>query len=447
MRDLVIIGAGPGGFDTAIFAKEQGLDVVLIEKHKVGGTCLNYGCIPTKALYHNAKKLKDIKTLDVFGIQVEQYHVDYDIIKARKEEIVSNQIKNILTTINKLKIDLIEGEATIKDPHTVVVNGEEIQTKNIIIATGSSPKILPFEGNDLEVVKNSKDILDLKVFPKKMVVVGAGVIGSEMASIFNQFDCEVSLVEYQDEILPPLDEEIKKRARNLYKRSGIEIYTSSSLVKVEKRDNSYYAIIKDKKDRLTEIETDFVLISTGRKPNFGNIDLDRLGVEYTSMGIKVTDNFETNIPNIYAIGDVTGLLMLAHKATYDGYKVVSHILGKDMKINFNQVPSVVFTLPEIATVGVNESELEGTNYQKNKFMFKTNAKAQCLNETDGFVKMLVDENGILVGCHIIGPHASDLIHEVTSVMYTKMTINEYKNIIHAHPTISEVVGECIKGFH
>ncbi len=446
MRDLVIIGAGPGGFDTAIFAKENGLDVVLIEKHKVGGTCLNYGCIPTKALYHNAKTIKNMKSLDVFGVNVENYNVDYDIIKQRKEKIVESQIKNILTTIKKLKIDLLEGEAQIIDKNTVLINGEKIKTKNIIIATGSSPKQLPFEGNDLEVVHNSKDILSLDLFPKKMVVVGAGVIGSEMASIFNQFDCEVTLVEYQDEILPPLDNEIKKRARNLYKRNGINIYTKSSLSKVVKKGDKYYAIINSKGKEL-DIETDYVLVSTGRKPNFGNLKLDELGIKYSNLGIEVNTNFETNIPNIYAIGDVTGILMLAHKATYDGYKVVSNIINKTMDINFNQVPSVVFTFPEIATVGVNEKELEGTDYKKNKFMFKTNAKAQCLNETDGFVKMLVDENGILVGCHIIGPHASDLIHEVTSIMYKNITINEYKNIIHAHPTISEVVSECIKGFH
>jgi len=445
MRDLVIIGAGPGGFDTAIYAKEHGLDVVLIERHKVGGTCLNYGCIPTKALYHNAKKLKDMKSLEVFGITVDDYKVDYEVIKTRKETIVGNQIKNILSTIKKLKIDLLQGEAKIIDNNTVLVNGEEIKTKNIIIATGSSPRTLKFKGNNLEVVKTSKELLSLDEFPKKMVVIGAGVIGCEMASIFNQFDTEVSLIEYQDEILPPLDKEIKKRARNLYKRSGINIYINSSLKEVIKKEDTYFVSVESK-GKLIEIETDFVLISTGRRPNFGNLDLDSLDVKYTDFGIEVNDNFETSISNIYAIGDVTGILMLAHKATYDGYKVVSHILGKDMEINFNQVPSVVFTLPEIATVGKTESELEGTNYQKNKFMFKTNAKAQCLNETDGFVKMLVDENGILVGCHIIGPHASDLIHEVTSVMHTKISIKEYKNIIHAHPTISEVVGECIKKF-
>lgn len=445
MRDLIIIGAGPGGFDTAIYAKEHGLDVVLIERHKVGGTCLNDGCIPTKALYHNAKKIKDMKSLDVFGIRVSDYKIDYDVIKNRKETIVGNQIKNILTTIKKLKIDLLQGEAQIIDRNTVLINNEEIKTKNIIVATGSNPKTLNFKGSDLEVVKTSKDLLSLDIFPKKMVVIGAGVIGCEMASIFNQFDTEVSLIEYQDEILPPLDKEIKKRARNLYKRSGINIYINSSLKEVVQKDGTYFVSIESK-GKLIEIETDFVLVSTGRKPNFGNLHLDELGIKYTNFGITVNEYFETTVPNVYAIGDVTGLLMLAHKATYDGYKVVSHILNKEMSINFNLVPSVVFTLPEIASVGVVEKELEGTNYQKNKFLFKTNAKAQCLNETDGFIKMLVDESGILVGCHIIGPHASDLIHEVTSIMYTNIRINEYKNIIHAHPTISEVVGECIKGF-
>ena len=446
MKDLVIIGAGPGGFDTAIFAKERGLDVTLIEKHKVGGTCLNYGCIPTKALYHNALTIKNMKELSVFGVEVEDYKVDYSIIKTRKETIVSNQVKNILTSIKKLGIDLIEGEASILSKNEVLVNGEVIKTKNIIIATGSVSKRIPFIGSDLPVINDSTDILSLETFPKKMVIVGAGVIGCEMASIFNYFDCEITLVEYEDEILPPLDKDIKKRARNLYKRQGLKIYTSSSFKEVTKRDGLYYALIENK-GKLVEIETDYVLLSTGRAPSFGNLDLDKLGIKYSKMGISVNSNFQTNIDNIYAIGDVTGILMLAHKATYDGYKAVSHILNKDMNINFDQVPSVVFSFPEIATVGVTEKELEGKTYRTNKYLFKTNAKAECSNETAGFIKMIVDEDDILVGCHIIGAHASDLIHEVTSIMYKNININEYKNIIHAHPTISEVVGECIKGFH
>lgn len=445
MKDLVIIGAGPGGFDTAIFAKENGLDVTLIERHKVGGTCLNYGCIPTKTLYHNAETIKKMKELDVFGIEVDDFNVNYETIKLRKETIVQNQINNILTSIKKLGIELIEGEASIVSPNKVSVNGEIIETKNIIIATGSVSKRIPFPGDDFEIVHDSEDILSLETFPKKMVVIGAGVIGCEMATIFNHFDCEVTLVEYLDEILPPLDKDIKKRARNLYKRSGISIHTKSALKEVVKRDGLYYAVVESK-GKMIEFETDYVLLATGRAPSFGNLDLDKLGIEHTNLGIKVNDNFETRLKNVYAIGDVTGILMLAHKATYDGYKVVSHILGNDMAINFNQVPSVVFSFPEIATVGVTEQELLGKEYRTNKYLFKTNAKAACLNETDGFVKMIVDHNDILVGVHIIGAHASDLIHEVTAIMYKNINIKEYQNIIHAHPTISEVVGECIKKF-
>ena len=445
MIDLVIIGAGPGGFDTAIHAKEKGLDVVLIERHKVGGTCLNYGCIPTKTLYHNAKTIKNMKELDVFGVEVEDFKVNYETIKLRKETIVENQINNILTSINKLGIKLIEGEAKIIYPHKVEVNGEIIEAKNIIIATGSVSKRIQFDGSDFDIIHDSQDILSLKTFPKKMVVVGAGVIGCEMASIFNHFDCDVTLVEYLDEILPPLDKDIKKRARNLFKRSGIDIYTKSALKKVIKKDNLYFAVVESK-GKIIEIETDYVLLATGRVPSFGNLDLDNLGIEYTNAGIKVDDNFETNVKSVYAIGDVTGIMMLAHKATYDGYKVVSKILGKDMDINFNQVPSVVFSFPEISSVGVTEQELLGKVYRTNKYLFKTNAKAECLNETDGFVKLIVDENDILVGAHIIGAHASDLIHELTTIMYKKINIYEYQNIIHAHPTISEVIGECIKKF-
>ena len=445
MKDLVIIGAGPGGFDTAIFAKEHGLDVTLIEKHKVGGTCLNYGCIPTKAFYHNALTIKNMKELAVFGVEVEKYNVDYDVVKTRKETIVASQVNNIKTSLKKLGVELIEGTASIVSSSEVEVNGEIIKTKNIIIATGSVSKRISFEGSDLPIIHDSTDILSLEVFPKKMVIVGAGVIGCEMATIFNYFDCEITLVEYEPEILPPLDKDIKKRARNLYKRQGIKMYTKSSFKSVVKRAGVYYAIVESK-GKLVEIETDYVLLSTGRAPSFGNLDLDSLGVKYSENGISVNDNFQTNINNIYAIGDVTGILMLAHKATYDGYKAVSHILNNDMKINFDQVPSVVFSFPEIATVGVTEQELENQVYRTNKYLFKTNAKAQCSNETDGFIKMIVDKDDILIGCHIIGVHASDLIHEVTAIMYKNININEYKNIIHAHPTISEVVGECIKGF-
>jgi len=445
VKDVVIIGAGPGGFDTAIFAAEHGLDVTLIEKHIVGGTCLNYGCIPTKTLYQNAKTIKNMKELSTLGVNVDNFTVDYEQIKNRKEAIVSNQVKNILTSLKKLNVNLIEGEAKIINKNEVMVNDEIIKTKHIIIATGSTPRIFPFPGSDLDIVNDSKGILSLEAFPKKMIVVGAGVIGSEIATIFNYFDSEITLVEYMDEILPPLDKDIKKRAKNLYKRQGINILTSSTLKEVKEIDGKYTAFIESK-GKIKEIETDYILLATGRKPAFGNLDLDGLGIKYDQKGIKVNENFMTNIDGIYAIGDVTGILMLAHKATYDGYKAISHIINKEMDINFDLVPSVVFSFPEIASIGKTEDEMS-SEYRTNKYLYKTNAKAEAMNETDGFIKMIVDQDDVLVGAHIIGAHAADLIHELSTIMYKKITINEYKNIIHAHPTLAEVIGECIKGFH
>jgi dihydrolipoamide dehydrogenase len=247
-----------------------------------------------------------------------------------------------------------------------------------------------------------------------------------------------------DEILPPLDKDIKKRARNLYKRQGITMYTKAAFKKVIKEEDGYLAVFEQKGKEIL-IPTDYVLLSTGRIPNFGGIDLAQLGIDYTKKGILVNEHKQTSIPNIYAIGDVNGELMLAHKATYDGIKVVHHILNHEANIHFEEVPSVVFTFPEIATVGKTEDQMTG-DYRTNKYLFKTNAKAECLNETDGFVKLIVDDNDRLVGAHIIGAHASDLIHEATSLIYNKMNINECKNIIHAHPTISEALSECIKKF-
>jgi dihydrolipoamide dehydrogenase len=444
MKDLVIIGAGPGGFDTALHAKELGLDVTLIEKHKVGGTCLNYGCIPTKALYHNAKHIKDLKSIDEFGINIDQVSIDNDVIKTRKESIVSNQINNIRTSLKKAGVELIEGVGNIVSPNIVSVNGIEIETKNIVIATGSVPSKIQFDGDDFDIVHTSKDILSLEEWPKEMTIVGAGVIGCEMAGIFNQLGSNVTVIEYMDEILPPLDKDIKKRARNLYKRQGITMYTKAAFKKVIKKEDGYLAVFEQKGKEIA-IPTDYVLLSTGRIPNFGGIDLAQLGIDYTKKGILVNEHKQTSIPNIYAIGDVNGELMLAHKATYDGIQVVHHILNHEANIHFEEVPSVVFTFPEIATVGKTEDQMTG-DYRTNKYLFKTNAKAECLNETDGFVKLIVDDNDRLVGAHIIGAHASDLIHEATSLIYNKMNINECKNIIHAHPTISEALSECIKKF-
>jgi dihydrolipoamide dehydrogenase len=445
MRDLVIIGAGPGGYDAAIYAKEHDLDVLLIEKETVGGTCLNWGCIPTKALYHNSLKWKELKEINEFGISIENPSLDFSMIKKRKERIVSSQVSNIESTLEKLHIDFIQGEANILEKNMVVVGENTILTKNIIIATGSSPRVFPFDGIHLPIVHDSKGLLSLNKIPKKLLVVGAGVIGIEMATIFAGFGTEVTIIEYAEQILPALDKDISKRAQTLIKRSGVTIFTSSTLRKLYEEDRTYYAKINSKKGEIV-IETDYVLIATGRKPNFGNLPLKELGIHFDSSGIFVDSHKQTNVTGIYAIGDVNGELMLAHKATYDGYKAVSHILGNHYPIRFDLVPSVIFGVPEIATVGKTEKQLVKDEYRVSKFMYRTNAKADCMNETDGFIKIIVDNNDLLIGCQIIGPHASDLIHEVTGMMSRNSTLTEYLNVIHAHPTLSEVIGECLKKF-
>jgi dihydrolipoamide dehydrogenase len=443
VRDVIIIGGGPGGFDTAIEAKKNGLDVLLVEKGSLGGTCLNWGCIPTKALFHNAQRIKEVSSMDVFGIENTSYNINYDKIKQRKEEIVANQIKNIEFTIRKMGIDYIEGIATILDKNTVEVNGEKHKTNKIIIATGSRPKVIPFEGYNEPFIKTSKDLLELDTFPTNMVIIGAGVIGCEMASIFNQLGAEVTLVEFQPEILPALDKDIKKRARNLFKRQGINIITGAKVVKAT--SNSDIKVVSyESKGKIKEIETSYVLIAAGRVPHFGGLDLDKLGVEYDKNGIHVDEFCQTNVDSIYAIGDVNGQNMLAHKATYDGYQAIAHIQNKKRNIRFDLVPSVVFTFPVIATVGKNESDLEKDTYYTTKALFKSNAKAQCLDETDGFVKCIFDNDNTLIGAHIIGAHAADLIHELTVSMYAKLSKDALKDMIHAHPTISEVVAEAFK---
>jgi dihydrolipoamide dehydrogenase len=251
-----------------------------------------------------------------------------------------------------------------------------------------------------------------------MLVVGAGVIGSEMASIFTAFDGEVTLVEYLDDVLPNQDKDIKKRAKNLFKRKGINIKTSTALTKLTYEDGVYKAILQGKK-KTEEVETDYVLLSTGRVPFYGGLHLDKLGIVTSKQGITVNEHKQTNIPTIYAIGDVNGELMLAHKATYDGYKAINHILKRPFDVNFDLVPSVVFSFPEIASVGLREEDME-EGYKTNKFLYKTNAKAECMNETDGFIKLIIDKDRNLAGCHIIGAHASDLIHEATLALQQKM---------------------------
>lgn len=435
-KDLIIIGAGPGGYELALAASKKGLSTLLIEEKVIGGTCLHHGCIPTKTLYHSAKILKDIKSYSEFGI-CSNYEFDYLKAREKKNEVVNTLHSGINFQLKTQKVETIYGRAKLISKNEVEVNEEVYSANFIVIATGSSSINLRLPGFDNKNVVSSTEMLNINEVPKNLVVIGGGVIGIELASIFKYYGSNVEVIEAQDRILPMIDKEVSKRLTAYLKNSGIKIYTSSSVVGIE--DNKVYF---NSKGEIIHTVYDKVLVSVGRRPNVDGLGLEDVGINYSHKGIEVDNNFKTNIDNIYAIGDVTGKMMLAHTATYSGYKVLSHILGEDRAIDFNLIPNCVFTFPEVASIGLTEDEAKGVDYKVNKFLFKANGKAHTIGESDGFVKIISFADKIL-GVHILGPNASDIIHEAAILMNADIGIEKAKNIIFAHPTLSETFGGCI----
>lgn len=443
MKDLIIIGAGPGGYELALEASRLGLSVILIEKEKLGGTCLNHGCIPTKSYYQNALVLKDLKEKEVYGISGD-FTFDFKKVKERKDNVVETLCKGIEFSFSKSSVELVYGKASFVDKNTVLVNDITYNAKNIVIATGSSPIRNLFEGSNLEGVLTSEELLDLEVLPKELVIIGGGVIGIEMATIFNTFRVKVEIIEMCDRILPLIDSDISKRLQSYLKALGIGIHTKSSLQKIEKSEGKLKAIFTEKGKELSLL-CDNVLVSVGRCANVNSLDLEKVNIEYTKKGILVNENYQTNIPNIYAIGDVTGKMMLAHSATYSGYRVLNHILGKKDNINFNLVPSCVFTFPEVASIGLTKEDLEKEELEAKtiKVLYRSVGKAVAMNHEDGFLKLIIRENKI-IGAHILGYDASTLIHELVPLMNEDISIERIKDYIHAHPTLSEILSIALK---
>lgn len=444
MKDIIIIGAGPGGYELALKASKSGLTTLLIEKDNVGGTCLNYGCIPTKSYYQNAKILNEVKKAENFGITGD-FSFDFNKTYKRKEKVVSDLIKGIEYLLNKENVEFVKGTAKIVDKNTVQVNNAIYKGKNIVIATGSSSVRLNLPGFDLEGVIDSTDLLSLQSVPEKLVIIGGGVIGIEMATIFATFGSEVEVIEMCDTILPLLDLDISKRLQSYLKQSKIKIHTKSKVTSITKIEDSeqltVHYIEKEKEETTTASK---VLLSIGRKPNLDNLGLDEVGIAYSKKGIVTDDNFKTNIDNIYAIGDVTGKTMLAHSATYSGYHVLNNILGVKDKINFNIVPSCVFTFPEIASIGLTEEEAKNMNidYKVSKSMYRASGKAVAMNEVEGFIKVIVSDDKI-IGVHIIGYDASNLISQVLPLINENISIINIKDYIFAHPTLAEIFANAI----
>lgn len=452
-KKIAIIGAGPGGYVAAIRAAQLGADVTLIENVRVGGTCLNRGCIPTKTYFTNAKILSDMRRASEFGIEVDGFRMNGKALLKRKEEVVENIVGGVEKLISSYKnIELIEGKASFENANTLKVslkNGEEktVAADYIIIATGSSAQMTETKGVDLEGVITSDELLELDEIPETLIVVGGGVIGLEFASIYKELGSNVILL--ASRILKDGDKEIAKRLTPTLKKQGIEVYVDIRAKEIIKENGKLKVIAKYKeKDEEITVEGNYVLIASGRAPNVEGLGLDKVGIEYSPKGIKVDENFETTVPHVYAIGDVNSRgIQLAHVASAQGEYVVEKILGENPDINLDVYPSCVFTMTEVAQVGFTEEKLKemGKEYKVSKFMFSANGKAVTLGEAEGIVKIIASPDDTILGVHILGPHANDLIHEGALAIANKLDAKAITRTIHAHPTLSEAFSEATLG--
>ncbi len=444
--DLIIIGAGPGGYEMAADAAQHGLQAVVIEKAQAGGTCLNRGCIPTKALCRNAEVVNLLKEAQMWGVKTSDIALDYSVAHARKNEVVTQLREGVEMLMKQPGITYVNGEARLVDAHTVDVGGEQYTASNIVIATGSAPRGLPIEGADLAMT--SDDVLEMDTLPASLCIVGGGVIGMEFAAIFSSFGVEVSVIEFCKEILPQFDKDIAKRLKTVLSKRGINIMTQAAVNGIHKMDDGMLEVTFDQKGKAKSVVAQKVLMSVGRKPVLP-AGVEEIGVTVGRRGIEVDANMLTSVPGVYAIGDVNGLCMLAHAATAQGTRALHHILGKEDNIKLDIVPSAVFTTPELSMVGLTEDQCaeREMDVTVKKSFFRSNGKAVSMAETDGLVKMIVDNaTRKIVGCHICGAHAADLIQEVVMAMNAGATVDALTASIHGHPTLSEVVLATAKQF-
>lgn len=445
-----ILGGGPGGYVCALRAAQLGLSVVLVEGDRLGGTCLNRGCIPTKALVKSAELWREVKHAEEFGITLGDMSFDFEKIMNRKDRVVNTLVAGVEQLVKAGRIHLIKGWGEVKEPGKIEVETESgrisVEVEELVLATGSVPARLPVPGTDCPGVVTSDEILEMKTLPERLVIIGGGVIGLEFASIYQELGVKVTVVEMLPTLLANIDEEIPKRLTPLLKRSGIEILTKTSVQEIKKGESGLLVVIEDAKGT-REILADQVLLSTGRKPLLRGVDVEALGLKTERGALVVNLQMQTSVPKVYAIGDVTGGMMLAHVASRQGMVAAEHIAGHPVEMNYRAIPSAIFTYPEIATVGETEQALKtsGRGYKVSKFPFSANGKALALGETIGLVKILADEQGIVVGASIMGPQASSLIQELVLAVEKGLKAEELAKTIHAHPTLPEAVMEAAHG--
>ena len=447
-----IIGGGPGGYVCAIRLAQLGFKTACIESRgALGGTCLNVGCIPSKSLLNLSENYHKAKSFDQLGIEVGQIKLNLEKMMKNKEKAVDVLTKGVEFLFKKNKVTYFKGTGSLNSNNQIKItdsNKKEIliNSDKIIISTGSEAQELPGTKFDEKIILSSTGALSLNSVPKKMLIVGGGYIGLEMGSVWSRLGSEVHVVEFLDHITPGMDKEISKEFMKILKKQGIKFHMETKVENIKKNTSSATVTISNKDGKQSQIETDVVLISVGRKPNTKNLNLENIGVKLDSKKrVKVNKNFETNIQNIYAIGDVIEGPMLAHKAEEEGIAVAELIAGQSGHVNYNVIPGVIYTTPEVAAVGQTEEILKEKNvkYKVGKFSFMANSRAKAINEAEGFVKILADEmSDKVLGVHLIGPHAGELIAEMAVAMEFGASAEDIARTCHAHPTFSEAIKEA-----
>ena len=452
--DVVIIGSGPGGYVSAIRCAQLGFKTAIIEKYSaLGGTCLNVGCIPSKALLASSHLFDEgNKHFESNGIEITgELKVNFEKMVARKQAVVDQTVGGINFLMNKNNITVFEGTGSFVDATHVEIaksdgTSETIEAKNIIIATGSKPSNLPFIKLDKERIITSTEALSLKEVPKHLVIIGGGVIGIELGQVYLRLGAKVSVVEYLDRIIPGMDAQLSKELTKVLKKAGMKFYVSHKVQAVERIGDEVKVTAENAKGETITLEGDYALVSVGRRPYTDGLKAENAGVKVTDRGmIEVNDHLQTSTPNIYSIGDVVRGAMLAHKAEEEGTMVAEIIAGQKPHIDYNLIPGVVYTWPEVSAVGKTEEQLKeaGTKYKVGSFPFKALGRARASGDTDGFVKILADEKtDEVLGVHIIGARAADLIAEAVTAMEFRASAEDISRMSHAHPTFAEAIKEA-----
>jgi dihydrolipoamide dehydrogenase len=452
--DVAVIGSGPGGYVAAIRCAQLGMKTAIIEKYDtLGGTCLNVGCIPSKALLDSSHHYHDaIKNFEEHGIEISgEVKANLEKMIARKQNVVDQNTAGIKFLMDKNKISVYHGLGSFEDATHINIkksdgNSEKIEAKNTIIATGSKPSTLPFIEIDKKRVITSTEALSLKEIPKHLIVIGGGVIGLELGQVYSRLGAEVSVIEFMDRIIPTMDGALSKELQKALKKQGVKFYTSHKVTSVKATAKQVTVIADDKKGVPVEFKGDYCLVSVGRKPYTEGLGLEKVGIKVTERGqIEVNDHLQTNVSNIYAIGDVVRGAMLAHKAEEEGVFVAETLAGQKPHINYNLIPGVVYTWPEVAAVGKTEEELKeaGVDYKSGQFSMRALGRSRASGDIDGFVKILADaKTDEVLGVHMCGARVADLIAEAVTAMEFRASAEDIARMSHAHPTYAEAVKEA-----